>query len=75
MKIMMNLEDQSYPTVTRLNEKINNLKNEMYELAQEFGFCHELTVAKSQELDNLLNEWITLQSKTILTEVHKIFHQ
>ena len=62
MKIIMNLGNQAFSTSTILQEKINKGKNEMFELAQIFGLNHELTVAKSQELDGLINEWMTGQS-------------
>lgn len=38
--------------------KIENTRNEMNELATIFGVTHQLTVAKSQELDLILNEYM-----------------
>lgn len=37
--------------------KIDKLKKEMYDLMDEYGLAHPLTVAKSQELDVVLNEY------------------
>ena len=35
------------------------VKAELHELVKNFGMVHELTVAKSQELDVVVNEYMT----------------
>lgn len=41
-----------------IRSKIENTRNEMNELAEQYGMFHQLTVAKSQELDLFLNEYM-----------------
>ena len=43
---------------TMLYEKLTQTKAELHELAKTFGIVHELTVAKSQELDLVVNEYM-----------------
>lgn len=39
--------------------RITEIKAELHELVTTFGIVHELTVAKSQELDLVVNEYMT----------------
>jgi len=43
---------------SELYEKLIRTKEELYELVKKFGIVHELTVAKSQELDLVVNEYM-----------------
>ncbi len=47
-----------------MEEKIEEKRQEMIQLAQNFGFTSELAVQASQELDSLLN---ALTSKNVVT--------
>lgn len=53
------------PTPTTPNEaqmlydRITKVKAELHELVKNLGIVHELTVAKSQELDIVVNEYMT----------------
>ena len=38
--------------------RITTIKAELHELVKTFGMVHELTVAKSQELDLVVNEYM-----------------
>lgn len=40
-------------------KRITEIKAELHELVSKFGMVHELTVAKSQELDLVVNEYMT----------------
>ena len=42
----------------KIYEKLTQTKAELHELARTFGIVHELTVAKSQELDLVVNEYM-----------------
>ena len=42
-----------------LYDQITKTKAELHELVKNFGMVHELTVAKSQELDVVVNEYMT----------------
>lgn len=44
-------------------EKMTMVRMEMHELEQHFGMIHELTVAKSQELDRVINEYMFYKFK------------
>jgi len=61
MVVLSNFALQENPHSMRLEEKFIHVKQEMYALAHEFGLNHELTVAKSQELDVILNRINHLQ--------------
>lgn len=41
-----------------IDEKIAQSKNEMKELSESFGILHERTIAKSQEIDRLMNQYM-----------------
>jgi len=41
--------------------RIEKTRNEMNKLAGVFGLTHQLTVAKSQELDSILNGYMAIQ--------------
>lgn len=41
----------------RIEERIEQLRNEMIDTGMELGLCHPSTVALSQELDELLNQF------------------
>lgn len=41
-----------------LYDQITKIKAELHELVKNFGIVHELTVAKSQELDVIVNEYM-----------------
>ena len=41
-----------------LYDKLTQIKAELHELVKHFGMVHELTVAKSQELDHVINEYM-----------------
>lgn len=41
-----------------IHDKLVRVRMEMYELEESFGMIHELTVAKSQELDVVINEYM-----------------
>jgi len=41
-----------------LYERLTQTKAELHELVKTFGIVHELTVAKSQELDLVVNEYM-----------------
>ena|GEM_PF-2978121 len=43
---------------SELYDKLTQTKAELHELVKEFGIVHELTVAKSQELDLVINEYM-----------------
>jgi len=43
-----------------LYERMVKVRSEMLELERIFGLKHELTVAKSQELDLVINEYMCL---------------
>jgi len=43
---------------TLLYERLTQTKAELHELVKKFGIVHELTVAKSQELDLVVNEYM-----------------
>ncbi|MCL1949875.1 MAG: aspartyl-phosphate phosphatase Spo0E family protein [Turicibacter sp.] len=49
-KTMMGLEG--------IERKIDRARTEMFDLATKYGMCHELTIAKSQELDVFIIEHI-----------------
>lgn len=42
-----------------LYDRITKIKAELHELVKNFGMVHELTVVKSQELDVVVNEYMT----------------
>lgn len=42
-----------------LYARITKVKAELHELVKNLGMVHELTVAKSQELDLVVNEYMT----------------
>jgi len=52
-----------------LYERMVKVRSEMLELERIFGLRHELTVAKSQELDVVINEYMTLDIKEKLSTV------
>jgi len=55
MTILRNYIVRENMMSAQLEEQLRFVKQEMYDLAMEFGLSHELTVAKSQELDLILN--------------------
>lgn len=46
-----------------LYERITKIKGELHELVKNFGILHELTIAKSQELDDVVNEYMLVKNK------------
>jgi len=55
-------------SITQLKEndilkRIENTRNEMNKLASIFGLSHQLTVAKSQELDLILNDYMEIKQQ------------
>ncbi len=46
-----------------LYERITKVKGELHELVKNFGIVHELTVAKSQELDVVVNEYMIVKNQ------------
>lgn len=46
-----------------LYNQISKVKSELHDLVKKFGIVHELTVAKSQELDVVVNEYMTYKNK------------
>jgi len=46
-----------------LYNRISKVKAELHDLVKNFGIVHELTVAKSQELDVVVNEYMTYKNK------------
>jgi len=59
MQMIEKMESIVFNSSKKLYEKIIQGKEEMNELAEVFGITHELTVAKSQELDLLIYEYMT----------------
>lgn len=55
MIVLSNFVLKENPKSMFLEEKLMNAREEMYELAKAYGITHGLTVAKSQELDIILN--------------------
>lgn len=55
MMLAINVNNES------LQARIENARKEMTELKEVFGLTHTLTVAKSQELDHYLNEYMLKQ--------------
>ncbi|MGL4372660.1 MAG: Spo0E family sporulation regulatory protein-aspartic acid phosphatase, partial [Turicibacter sp.] len=49
MKIIQ--QEETIGTKEEIYKQITSIKSELHELVQTFGIVHELTVAKSQELD------------------------
>ena len=45
----------------KIYEQMTRVREEMHELEEYFGMIHELTVAKSQELDRVINEYMCMQ--------------
>ena len=46
-----------------LYSQISKVKSELHELVKKFGIVHELTIAKSQELDVVVNEYMSYKNK------------
>ena len=53
------------PSQKEMYSEIATVKAELHELVQTFGIIHELTVAKSQELDTLVNAYMIEQHKNL----------
>ena len=49
-----------------LYARITKVKAELHELVKNLGMVHELTVAKSQELDVVVNEYMTHKNHCLL---------
>jgi len=49
----------------KLHEQMARVREEMHELEEYFGMIHELTVAKSQELDRVINEYMIMQCQRV----------
>ena len=62
---MVTLADTNFRYQNRqlgfLYDRMMIVRNEMLELERLFGIKHELTVAKSQELDLMINEYMYLE--------------
>ncbi|MDO4924071.1 MAG: aspartyl-phosphate phosphatase Spo0E family protein [Turicibacter sp.] len=55
-----NCSTHTTPNETQmLYDRIIKVKAELHELVKNLGIVHELTVAKSQELDVVVNEYMT----------------
>lgn len=63
--------DQHYHQrkLKKIHNRVNKARAEMHELAQHFGLVHELTVAKSQELDVMINEYMSYQFNNATKQV------
>lgn len=57
------INQQDINTCDEIYKKITSIKSELHELVQTFGIVHELTVAKSQELDTVVNEYMSLKNQ------------
>lgn len=63
------MEATNYSMNTTSNElkvlynRISKVKSELHDLVKNLGIVHELTVAKSQELDVVVNEYMTYKNK------------
>ncbi|MGL4335337.1 MAG: Spo0E family sporulation regulatory protein-aspartic acid phosphatase [Turicibacter sp.] len=56
MKIIQ--QEETIGTKEEIYKQITSIKSELHELVQTFGIVHELTVAKSQELDLVVNQYM-----------------
>ena len=58
------IEDSNLPEnnqFKKIYDQMTHIREEMHELEEYFGMIHELTVAKSQELDRVINEYMYMQ--------------
>lgn len=55
---LMVVQSSSHLNGKELLNRIENARNEMNDLAVNFGVTHHLTVAKSQEFDVIMNEYM-----------------
>lgn len=58
MKTISSSESMNLTSSTDLYQRITAIKAELHELVKTLGIVHELTVAKSQELDLVVNEYM-----------------
>ncbi|CUM97583.1 MULTISPECIES: aspartyl-phosphate phosphatase Spo0E family protein [Turicibacter] len=58
MKTISCSEPMNFNNSKDIYNRITTIKAELHELVKTFGMVHELTVAKSQELDLVVNEYM-----------------
>ena len=58
MKTISCSEPMNFNNSKDIYNRITTIKAELHELVKAFGMVHELTVAKSQELDLVVNEYM-----------------
>ena len=49
-------------TLEDINSEIQVIREQMFRTASEYGYSHERTVQKSQDLDKLINEYLAFNS-------------
>ena len=49
-------------TLEDINSEIQVIREQMFRTAREYGYSHERTVQKSQDLDKLINEYLAFNS-------------
>ena len=67
MKVIMDASIPENTQFRKIYEQMTRVREEMHELEEYFGMIHELTVAKSQELDRVINEYMCMQYQVMTT--------
>jgi stage 0 sporulation regulatory protein len=58
--------------MNELNSKIQRKRCEMIQHAESYGFTNEITLRSSQELDELINDYLYLDNQVNLEIGHKL---